>query len=244
MAALAGVLLLAAGTPAASASEMTYTFAVAGCQGTIPVCTVVDFGANHYDLPLTDTLTFTYLADTSNIVSWSVGLNHGFELLGGTASVVLVDGSGTVIQQGTFAASNDFFVSIDNPGAGVGLGTQGTLPTSPGFPGQVTYPLGIFGGAGLLTYDLSTAFGPIQSAAVACPSFTGNLSQPCGLAFGLPLTDGRMFDISTVFAATGKFSAAAAQTNVPEPAAFGLLALGLAGLGITHSKRKKRACRS
>lgn len=239
--ALAGLLVLAAGTPAASASEMAYTFTVAGCQGTRPVCTVVDFGASHYDLPLSDKLTFTYLADTSNIVSWSVGINYGFELLGGTASVVLTDGSGTVIQRGTFAASNDFFVSIDNIGAGVGLGTQGVLPTNPTFPGQVTYPIGIFGGVGLLTYDLSTAFGPITSPAVACPGFTGNLSQPCGLAFGIPLADGRIFDISTVFAATGTFSAAAAHATVPEPAALGLLGLGLAALGIARPTRKKGA---
>jgi hypothetical protein len=213
--AVAGLLLLAAVAPAASASAITYTFTVAGCQGTIPACTVVDFGAKHYDLPLTYKLTFTYLADTSNIVSWSVGANHGFELLGGVASVVLTDGSGAVIQQGTFDASNHFFVSVDNIGAGVGLGTQGALPTSSAFPGQVAYPVGIFGGVGLSTYDLSTVFGPISSAASACPGFTGNLSQICGLAIGLPLTDGRTFDISTVFPATGSFRTSTGR--VPEP---------------------------
>ena len=155
--ALAGSLLLAAGAPAASASAITYTFTVAGCQGAIPACTVVNFGTNHYDLPLTSKLTFTYLADTSNIVSWSVGVNHGFELLGGVASVVLTDSSGTVIQQGTFATSNHFFVSVDNIGDGVGLGTQGALPTSSAFPGQVTYPLGIFGGGGGPTFRQRSA---------------------------------------------------------------------------------------
>ena len=214
--ALAGLSLLAAGEPAVSANQITYTFTVAGCQNAIPACTVVDFGAKHYDLPLTSKLTFTYVANTSNIVSWSVGANHGFELLGGVASVVLIDGSGAVIQQGTFAASNNFFVSVDNIGAGVGLGTQGALPTSSAFPGQVIYPLGIFGGAGLLMYDLSAAFGPISSAASACPGFTGNLSQACGVAFGLSLTDGRTFDISTVFPATASFRASAAGP-VPEP---------------------------
>jgi len=204
----------------------------------------VQWGANQYVLAALSggelySLRFDYVADTNNTQSWAAGGTHGYELLGGTATVTLSDityGLGTVVKQGTLTASNNLFVSVDNGNFSIGLGTGGLPPGAAGFPAYVAYPFGLEGGGGSAfgAYDLSTALDPVSGIALACTNFPTAVLAYCGAPLVLQLADGESFDITEYWSRSANFAATVVSPPVSEPATLGLLFFGLAAIGFTR----------
>jgi hypothetical protein len=215
---------MVAGSIAASAAPITYTFTATGpTPGSLPTggsLGTLAFGAN-------DVLTFSFVGDTADVLSFT-GPPNGHEILVGTASITVTDQSThAVLAEGTFLGSDAMFVSVDNDNGGIGFGSAGVIPADPNFPGDPAYPLGIFAAN---TYDLQGSFSTTGDA-TACVGFPGTCVTPIALA----TTDGDLImSPTTGYSAT--FTATLASTPVPEPATVGLLMFGIAGLAFVRRR--------
>jgi hypothetical protein len=177
-------------------------------------------------------LKFIFQGDTSDVVPFSVGPTHGYEILVGTASVQVLNTVGNVLAQGAFLPSAGIYVSIDNTNLGVGFGSLGALPSDPQFPGQPLYPYAIIlnGTSDVGTFDLK-GNDIIQSVnAASCVNFPGI----CAPAFALPTAAGDLFVDSNFGGQFGTFTA----TSVPEPSTLILVGLAIAGLGALRKRKK------
>jgi PEP-CTERM motif len=215
---------MVAGSIAASAAPITYTFTATGpTPGSLPTggsLGTLAFGAN-------DVITFTFVGDTADVLSFTFPV-IGHEILAGTASVTVTDlTTHAVLAQGTFLSSDAMFVSVDNVNGGIGFGSAGVVPTDPNFPGDPAYPLGIFAAN---SYDLQSAFSTTGDA-IACVGFPGTCVTPIALA----TTAGDLI-MSPDSGYSATFTATLGTTPVPEPATLGLLMFGFAGLAFVRRR--------
>ena len=178
-------------------------------------------------------LKLTFQGDTADVVPFSVGSTHGYEILVGTASVQVLNTVGNVLAQGAFLPSAGIFVSIDNTNQGVGFGSFGALPSDPQFPGQPLYPYSIIlnGTSDVGTFDLK-GNDIIQSVnAASCVNFP----LACAPALALPTTAGDLYVDENFGGQFGTFTAALA--SVPEPSTLVLVGLAVAVLGALRKQR-------
>jgi hypothetical protein len=173
------------------------------CPGGNPVCVEV---------------TVRFLADTANIVPFSVPGASGFENFTGTGSVQLFND-----QTGESLTANfdpgQIFVSVDQTNGGIGFGST----VGP------TYPLGVYGGTPSIpyaSYDLKSAVTLSNGFAWFCPPGTCTL----GVAGpGLGTDQGLLSITPTGPVAGSSFSATVIEvTSVPEPSSMLLVAAVMA----------------
>lgn len=239
------------GPLAASAVPITYTFYDLSEPGNDPLSGSLGnlaFSGSQY------ALIFTFKGDTSNVVPWTVttttGSEHGYEILVGSASVALTS-SGHTVAQAMFLPSDRIFVSVDNGNLSVGIGSEGAPQSSSGFPGQPAYPLGmLFTTPSVGFYDLKTNTN-VNSIAISCVGFP---TLPCAPSIPLATTAGNLIVTSTIMNdcitdcagnTQGFMVAQLGPTGVPEPETSWLLAVGLAGLGVslTRARKTSNECR-
>jgi hypothetical protein len=188
-------------TNAASLGATTF----GSCPGGNPVCVEV---------------TVYFLADTANIVPFSVPGASGFENFTGSGRVQLFNDQTGDSLNANFDAGQ-IFVSVDQTNGGVGFGSAAGGPT---------YPLGVYGGSPSIpyaSYDLRSAM-TVSGFAWFCPPGTCTL----GVAGPDLSTDQGALSITPVGPVGGSsFSATVIQvTNpVPEPSSITLLAVVMAG---------------
>jgi hypothetical protein len=215
-------------TYGAMAAPVTYTFTatgpITGSLGGVPIG-----GAGQL-------LTFTFTGNTSNVVSFTTPV-PGNEILAGMGSVTATNlGTGTVVASGTFLSTDGIFVSIDNLNGGVGFGSAGALPGSPGFPGNPAYPLGvpISSSDPNINYDLKSDVTISSSDALSCFGFPATCNAPPALATtGGDLVLGAAGDLFSLVD-DGTFTAVV--TAVPEPTTLGLFAFGAAAIGFMRRR--------
>jgi hypothetical protein len=158
-------------------------------------------------------ITLFFAGDTSNVIPFAVyqipfaePFASGYEILAGTASVVIDDGSGTLLQ-GEFLPGAGIFVSVDNQNGGVGFGSFGVPPWDPNFPILPVYPMGVaVGRIPVSTYDLKSAIF-VSGDVISCVNFP--ILFDCGGGVALPTTAGPLIlnpNLSGEFG-TGYFSA-------------------------------------
>jgi hypothetical protein len=201
--------------PLADAVPITYTLQVYGGNATGTLGTVPFSNAK---------LVYTFNGDTANVIPYSiVGPNGspttGYEILLGTASVMIFDGSGAVLTA-TFLPSAGIYVSVDNTNGGIGFGSAGVPPTSPTFPGEPAYPAGMFLPTGN-TYNLTGYYDSGPRFAVACVGFA--VVPTCQTPIALPTTAGDLtlnpVNISSALFSSAEypvtpFASLSAQANV------------------------------
>lgn len=140
-------------------------------------------------------LVLTFEGDTTTVLPFTVqgtkGPVSGYVNLVGTATVVVFEGNGTVIAQGTFLPSAGIFISVDQTNGGIGFGSFGVPPTNLNFPGQVAYPAGmlVVPKSNIATYDLKSNLPALAGFALSCVGFPA-LNGSCGNGIPLPTTSG------------------------------------------------------
>jgi hypothetical protein len=169
--------------------------------------------------PVCVEVTVYFLADTANIVPFSVPGASGFENFTGTGRVQLFNDQTGQSLNANFDAGQ-IFVSVDQTNGGVGFGSAAGGPT---------YPLGVYGGTPSIayaSYDLRSAM-TVSGFAWFCPTGACTL----GVAGPDLATDQGALSITPVGPSGASFSATIIQvTNpVPEPSSIALLAAVMAG---------------
>ena len=163
-------------------------------------------------------VTVYFLADTANIVPFSVPGASGFENFTGTGRVQLFNDQTGQSLNANFDA-NAIFVSVDQTNGGVGFGSAAGGPT---------YPLGVYGGTPSIpyaSYDLKSAM-TVSGFAWFCPPGTCTL----GVAGPDLATDQGPLSITPTGPVFSSFSATVIQvTSTPEPSSILLLAAVMAG---------------
>lgn len=170
-----------------------------------------------------------FLADTANIVSFSVPGASGYENFVGQGRVLLFNNSTGDTLTANFA-DNQIYVSVDQTNQGIGFGSA---------LGGPTYPLGIYGGtpsSSYSTYDLSTAFSVSGGFAWFCPPGTCTFGQA---GPGLQ-TDQGLLTITPSGLSTASFTASVVEvtTPVPEPSSVLLVASGIGTLVLRRKSRR------
>ncbi|WP_077032814.1 CHRD domain-containing protein [Pelomonas sp. KK5] len=118
-----------------------------------------------------------------------------------------------------------------NPGIVSGAIVATTTPTFPGFPTGTS-------GSYDVTFSLDNA-ATFNSAFISNTVFGGNGSLPGAVtAFGIGLNAGKAYlNIHTANVPSGEIQGFLALAPVPEPATYGLMALGLLGVGAAVRRR-------
>lgn len=177
--------------------------------------------------PVCIEVTINFIADTSNIVPFSVVGASGYENMVGQGSVQLFDD-----QTGQSVTANfdpgQIYVSVDQTNGGIGFGSA----VGP------TYPLGVYAGTPSIpysSYNLASNFTLANGFAWFCPPGTCTLGQP---GPDLSTDQGALSITPTGPVGGSSFNATViAVTPVPEPSS--LLLLGVGALGLFGSIRKK-----
>jgi hypothetical protein len=154
-----------------------------------------------------------FVGDTSNVIPFTKSGVSGYEILAGTATVVITDSSGTLLAEGGFLPEAGIFVSVDNRNGGVGFGSFGVPPWDPGFPNRPVYPMGLM----IIPipaspYDLKSAIS-VSGQVISCVIFPLTSSNACsGEGVPLPTTAGPLIlysispNLSDMRFAPGSFS--------------------------------------
>jgi hypothetical protein len=177
--------------------------------------------------PVCVEVTVYFLADTANIVPFSVTGASGFENFTGTGRVQLFNDQTGQSLNANFDAGQ-IFVSVDQTNGGVGFGSAAGGPT---------YPLGVYGGTPSIpyaSYDLKSAM-TVSGFAWFCPPGTCTL----GVAGPDLATDQGPLSITPVGPVFGSsFSATVIQvTSTPEPSSITLLAVVMAGFIVRVARK-------
>jgi hypothetical protein len=174
-------------------------------------------------------ISITATGDTSNITAFSVPGASGFKNTLQSATLNVFFNGGQTPFTADLAAGQ-IYVSVDQTNRGAGFGSA----YGP------TYPLATYGSnAGFNTYDLASDFTGVGYG----PFCTLDLSlcqagQPLYTTTGTPITISYPFIVPLYSSFSSSLSPI---TNVPEPATFSLLGLGL--VGVAFMKRRKEAKR-
>jgi hypothetical protein len=231
---LAGAFF-ASSTCGALAEPITYKFTVQGPgEGPVPGFTGTLGGS-----PIgggNDVITFTFVADTSNVDSFSVPGASGYVNFVGTASFSILDlNTMELVAKGTFLPADNIFVSVDNQNGGIGFGSNAT---NAAFPGDAAYPLGIKFSTATTQYDLKSEIGIFGSGSLSCAGFPGACVAPPALAttLGDLVLGGSSGQFSTEGTFVAEFTPGGGgnpppPAPVPEPSTWAMMLLGFAGLG-------------
>jgi hypothetical protein len=165
--------------PQADAMPVTYELDVVGSDVS------GSLGATTFSNAL---MFLTFKADTTKVIPYSRPKASGYDVLVGTATVIIRDDSGGIIGQATFLPSAGIYVGVDNTNNGIGFGSFGVPPTDPSFPGQPAYPSSMIPlnpYPNVTTYNLRSNFST-GGDAISCVNFPA----ACGAAIALPTTSG------------------------------------------------------
>ncbi len=139
-------------------------------------------------------MLLTFQGDSSSTVPFSFPKASGYVNLVGAASVAILQTyNGPVTAQGTFLPSAGIYIGVDNTNSGIGFGSLGVPPTTPGFPGQPAYPASVLTtDARIGTYDLQSDYSPdvLNSWFYICVNFPS--PNGCANPIALPTTSGNL----------------------------------------------------
>jgi PEP-CTERM motif len=226
----------------ALAEPITYKFTVQGPgQGPVP-----GFTATLDGQPIgggDDVVTFTFVADTSDVDSFSVPGAFGYVNFVGTASFSVLDlDTMELVASGTFAPADNIFVSVDDKNGGIGFGSN---PANGAFPGDAAYPLGIEFSTATTQYDLKSEIGIFGSGSLSCAGFPGACVAPPILATtaGDLVLGGPNGESSTSGTFVAEFTSGGVSpppAPIPEPSTWAMMLLGFAGLGWAGYRTRRR----
>lgn len=117
-------------------------------------------------------MTFTFTGDTTDVIPFTSPVVGAENLLGSSSVQINSASSGQLLARTKFLPTAGIFVSVDNTNGGLGFGSFGALPSSPGFPGNPVYPYAanfIFGLTS--SYDLVTYEKLVLYNNVSCINF-------------------------------------------------------------------------
>lgn len=177
------------------------------------------FGSCPSGNPFCVVVTVSFLANTANIVPFSVPGAHGYENFVGNGSVNLFNDQTGQSVSANFL-SGQIYVSVDQANGGVGFGSS----VGP------TYPLGVYGGTTspvpYSSYNLASNF-TVNGFAWFCPPGTCQL----GVAGPDLATDQGPLSITPVGPVGGSsFNATVVQVTTPEPSSSLMFATMMAGI--------------
>lgn len=155
-------------------------------------------------------LFLTFRGDTTDVIPYARPKANGYEILVGTATVIIRDNTGTVIGQATFLPSAGIYIGVDNTNNGIGFGSFGVPPTDPSFPGQPAYPSSLIPldpYPNVKAYNLRSSF-TTGGDAISCVNFPGT----CGAPIALPTSSGDL--ILNQFPVTQSFFSATTRGGI------------------------------
>lgn len=170
--------------------------------------------------PVCVEVTINFLANTADIVQFSVPGAHGYENFVGKGSVTLFNDQTGQSVSANFL-SGQIYVSVDQANSGIGFGSLSVGPT---------YPLGVYDGTPSIpysSYDLASNFTLSNGFAWFCPAGTCQL----GVAGPDLATDQGPLSITPtgpVFPSS--FTATVVQVTTPEPSTSLMFATMIAGI--------------
>jgi hypothetical protein len=233
----------------AFAEPITYKFTVQGGTATVPgLGTITGYTATLDGVPVVtaddnDVITFTFVSNTSDVDTFSVPGASGYVNFVGTGSFSIVNNDTMqTVAQGTFAPSDNIFVSVDDQNGGIGFGSN---PANASFPGNAAYPLGVEFSTVTTQYDLKSEIGIFGSRSVSCAGFPGGCVTPPDLATtaGDLVIGGSSGQVSTEGNFVAEFTSGGVTppppAPVPEPSTWAMMLLGFAGLGYAGYRKAR-----
>lgn len=198
-------------------------------------------------------MTFTFIGDTTDVIPFNSPVVGAENLLGSSSVQINSATSGGLLARTRFLPSAGIFVSADNTNGGLGFGSFGALPSSPGFPGNPVYPyaanfiFGLTSSYDLVTYEKLVLYNNVScinfpfacSPGAPLPTAAGSLvvnpvfgdgwalffARPQAFLFG-SFSAGTSVSASGVMTMSGSFSLASGRRSLnPEtvPVTLGMI---------------------